>query len=75
MQRSGIDTIKYHTWQTQDRKDINNPLPPWNGQKNILFESLHWFNGANLTLILDVDQDIDIWLAWKAPNLSMHNLI
>ena len=31
--------------------------PPWNGQQNILLEGLNRFNGANLTLNSDVDQD------------------
>ena len=31
--------------------------PSWNGQQNILLEGLNWFNGANLTLNSDVDQD------------------
>ena len=31
--------------------------------KNILLEGLNRFNGANLTLNSDVDQDIDIWFA------------
>ena len=33
-------------------------VPPWNGQKNVLLEGLNRFNGANLTLNSDVDQDI-----------------
>ena len=32
-------------------------VPPWNGQKNISLEGLNRFNGANLTLNPDVDQD------------------
>ena len=32
-------------------------VPPWNGQQNILLEGLNRFNGANLTLNSDVDQD------------------
>ena len=32
-------------------------VPPWNGQYNILLEGLNRFNGANLTLNSDVDQD------------------
>ena len=32
-------------------------VPPWNGQLNILLEGLNRFNGANLTLNSDVDQD------------------
>ena len=32
-------------------------VPPWNGQENILLDGLNWFNGANLTLNSDVDQD------------------
>ena len=32
-------------------------VPPWNGQWNILLEGLNRFNGANLTLNSDVDQD------------------
>ena len=32
-------------------------VPPWNGQKNVLLEGLNQFNGANLTLDPDVDQD------------------
>ena len=43
--------------------------------KNILLEGLNWFHGANLTLNSDVDQDMDIWFAWKTPNLSMHQFL
>ena len=32
-------------------------LPPWSGQYNILLEGLNRFQGANLTLNSDVDQD------------------
>ena len=32
-------------------------VPSWNGQQNILFEGLNHFNGANLTLNSDVDQN------------------
>ena len=32
-------------------------VPPWNGQYNILLESLNRFHGANLTINSDVDQD------------------
>ena len=32
-------------------------VPPWNGQQNILLEGLNPFNGANLTLNSNVDQD------------------
>ena len=35
-------------------------VPPWNGQYNNLLEGLNWFNGANLTLNSDVDQDTEI---------------
>ena len=44
--------------------------------KNILLEDLNRFQGANLTLSLDVDQDtyIDVWFARKTPSSSMHHL-
>ena len=40
-----------------------------------ILEGLNRFHGANLTFNSDVDQDIDIWFAWKTPNLSMHHLL
>ena len=40
------------------RKRSTKEVPPWNGQLNILLEGLNQFNGANLTLNSDVDQDI-----------------
>ena len=41
----------------QKHKRSTKEVPPWNGQKNILLEGLNRFNGANLTLNSDVDQD------------------
>ena len=41
----------------QKHKSSTKEEPPWNGQQNILLEGLNRFNGANLTLNSDVDQD------------------
>ena len=41
----------------QKHKRSTKEVPPWNGQSNILLEGLNRFNGANLTLNSDVDQD------------------
>ena len=41
----------------QKRKRSKKEVPPWNGQQNILLEAFNRFNGANLTLNSDVDQD------------------
>ena len=38
-------------------KRSSKEVPPWNGQLNILLDGLNRFNGANLTLNSDVDQD------------------
>ena len=39
-----------------------------------LLKGLNQFHGANLTLIPDVDQGhIDVWIALKTPNISMHH--
>ena len=43
--------------KTEKNIKIHKRGMPWNGQKNILLEGLNWFNGANLTLNSDVDQD------------------
>ena len=46
--------------QTQHRKKhkiSTTEVPPWNGHLNILLEGLNRFNGANLTLNSDMDQD------------------
>ena len=47
--------IKHKT--EQKHKGSTKEVPPWNGQKNILLEGINRFNGANLTLNSDVDQD------------------
>ena len=36
--------------------------------KNILLEGLNRFHCANLTL----SSDVDVWFAWKTPNLAMN---
>ena len=36
--------------------------------KHILLEGLSRFHCANLALSSDVDQDIDVWFAWKTSN-------
>ena len=41
----------------QKHKRSTKEVPPWNGHENILLEGLNRFNGANLTLNSDVDQD------------------
>ena len=41
----------------QKHKRSTKEVPPWNGQLNILLWGLNRFNGANLTLNSDVDQD------------------
>ena len=41
----------------QKHKRSTKEVLPWNGQWNILLVGLNWFNGANLTLNSDVDQD------------------
>ena len=41
----------------QQHKRSTKEVPPLNGQYNILLEGLNQFNGANLTLNSDVDQD------------------
>ena len=45
-----------HTTQ-QNYRISTKEVPPWNGLWNILLEGLNRFNGANLTLNSDVDQD------------------
>ena len=46
---------KHKTEKTHKRSTKG--VSPWNGQLNILLEGLNRFNGANLTLNSDVDQD------------------
>ena len=41
----------------QKHKRSTKEIPPWKGQKNILLEGLNRFNGPNLTLNSDMDQD------------------
>ena len=41
----------------QKHKRSTKEVPPWNCQQNILLEGLNRFNGANLTLNSDVDQE------------------
>ena len=41
----------------QKHKRSTKEVPPWNGHKNCLPEGLNQFNGANLTLNSDVDQN------------------
>ena len=41
----------------QKHKRSTKEVTPWNGQLNVLLEGLNRFNGANLTLNSDVDQD------------------
>ena len=41
----------------QKHKRSTKEVPPWNGPWNILLEGFNRFNGANLTLNSDVDQD------------------
>ena len=41
----------------QKHKRSTKEVPPWNGQLNILLEGYNQFNGANLTLTSDVDQN------------------
>ena len=41
----------------QKHKRSTKEVPPLNGQSNILLQGLNRFNGANLTLNSDVDQD------------------
>ena len=43
--------------KTEKYKRSTKEVPPWNGQFNILLEGLNRFNGANLSLNSDVDQD------------------
>ena len=51
-------TQRYNKHKTEQKhKRSTKEVPPWNGQYNILLEGLNWFNGANLTLNSDVDQD------------------
>ena len=45
----------------QKHKRSTKEVPPWNGQQNILLEGLNRFNGANLTLNSDVNQDTKIF--------------
>ena len=49
---------RYSKHKTEQKHKISiKEVPPWNGQKYILLEGLNQFNGANLTLNSDVDQD------------------
>ena len=41
----------------QKHKRSTKEVPPWNGQLNSLLEGLNQFNGTNITLNSDVDQD------------------
>ena len=41
----------------QKHKRSTKEEPPWKGQQNILLEGLNQFNGANLTIYSDVDQN------------------
>ena len=46
-----------NTRQKKPHKRSTKEVPPWNDQLNTLLEGLNRFNGANLTLDSDVDQD------------------
>ena len=56
-----------NTRQKKPHKRSTNKVPPWNGQLNILLEGLNQFNGANLTLNSDVDQDNRYLVCMKYP--------
>ena len=45
-----------HKTEQKHKRSIKE-VPPWNGQLNILLEGLNQFNGANLALNSDVDQN------------------
>ena len=50
-------TQRHNKHKTEKYKRSTKEEPSWNGQKNILLNSLNRFHGANLTLNSDVDQD------------------
>ena len=55
-----IDRRSHRQTLTKTEKNIKDPqeeVPPWNGQLIFLLEGLNRFNGVNLTLNSDVDQD------------------
>ena len=77
---SDKNTIKHHKGEPRGQPfPTNDPQKKYRLRtvcKNMVLEGLNWFNSANLTLSADVDQEqIDVWFAWKTPNLSMHHLL
>ena len=53
--------------KTEKNKRSIKEVLPWNGQENILLKGLNQFNGANLTLNSDMDQDILIFSLHERP--------
>ena len=65
---------RHKSMTTQDINSTNDPqkkYPLGTVSKNILLEGLNRFHGANVTLSSDVDQELDVWFAWRTPNLSI----